>query len=76
MNKPTLPYDIDTDSYQCPAGQHLDYLETRERRSSAGYESQVRIYEAEDCVGCGLREQCHKSKSNRRIEINAELQGY
>jgi len=71
-----LPYDEDTDSYQCPAGQRLDYLETRERRSSTGYESQVRIYEAEDCVGCGLREQCHKSKANRRIEINAELQGY
>ncbi len=32
-----LPYDEDTDSYQCPAGQRLDYLETRERRSSTGY---------------------------------------
>ena len=35
-----LPYDEDTDSYQCPAGQRLDYLETRERSSSTGYQSQ------------------------------------
>jgi len=30
----------------------------------------------EDCVGCTLREQCHKSQYNRRIEIGVKQQEY
>ncbi len=71
-----LIYDADTDSHQCPAGKDLHFIENRERKSANGYVSERRIYEAEDCVGCTFREQCHKSKYNRRIEIGVKLQEY
>ncbi len=71
-----LPYDEVTDSYLCPAGQRLNYLETKKQKSSNGYVSERRIYEAEDCVGCTLREQCHKSEYNRRIQVGIKLQEY
>ena len=71
-----LPYDNDTDSYQCPAGQRLNYLKTEEQVSANGYVSERRIYEAEECQGCTFREQCHKSKYNRRIQVGVKLQEY
>ena len=71
-----LIYDADTDSYRCPAGQVLNYVETKQRISATGYVSERRIYEAEDCVGCTLREQCHTSKYNRRIQVGIKLQEY
>lgn len=72
--KENLPYDKKTDSYICPAGKRLLFLETQIRKTKTGYESTEYIYEAEDCKGCGHREQCHKSKSNRRIIVRPLLE--
>ena len=33
-------------------------------------------YQCEDCEGCTLREQCHKSKDNRVVRVNEELTGF
>ena len=46
------------------------------RRSDAGYLSGVSIYRAKRCSGCPLRTMCHKSKYNRKIEVNHTLNGY
>lgn len=71
-----LPYDPETDSYECPAGQRLTYLHSKLIKTQNGYRSSRRVYQAENCVGCSLRSSCHKSKYNRRIEISHRLNVY
>ena len=62
--------------YVCPMGQHMEFLRTERRKSDAGYISTVSIYKAGRCAGCPLRSSCHKSKNDRRIEVNHNLNRY
>jgi hypothetical protein len=39
----------------------------------AGYESEVTVYECEDCEGCPLRERCTASQKNRRMDVSKKL---
>ena len=38
-----------------------------------GYVSVLKRYQAQNCEGCPLKSQCHKSKTNRIIEVNYNL---
>ena len=38
-----------------------------------GYPSQRRVYECEDCSDCPVKEECTRSKYNRRVYIGEEL---
>lgn len=69
-------YDKKTDSYICPAGKRLVFSGTKKRKTRTGYEVIEQIYEAENCNGCGHREQCHRSQYNRRIIIRPLLEYY
>jgi transposase len=71
-----FPYDPETDSYKCPAGQRLKYLQSKFIKTRNGYRSSRHIYQAEGCSGCSLRSLCHKSKYNRRIEVSHRLNHY
>lgn len=73
---PNLFYNETQDYYVCPMGQHLTYRYTTKRSSKTGYESTVRVYQAQRCEGCPLRGQCHRSKNNRTIQINRKLNAY
>lgn len=68
-----LFYNPEGDFLICPMGQKMDKVGTARKASDLGYISQVSIYQAQNCQGCPLRSGCHKSKNNRRIEINHEL---
>lgn len=68
-----LYYNATEDYYVCPMGQRLEYCYSGKRISSNGYEAEVHYYEARRCEGCPLRGMCHKSKGNRRIEVNKNL---
>lgn len=68
-----LYYNAAEDYYVCPMGQRLYHQYTGKRMSSNGYEAEVHYYEARRCEGCPLRGMCHKSKDNRRIEVNKNL---
>lgn len=68
-----FPYDPQQDQFTCPTGQTLSFVGTTTRTSERGYVSEQRIYEAQDCTGCSLREHCHRSQYNRRIAINFDL---
>ncbi len=68
-----LPYDAAHDRYTCPAGVHLTFVGEESSVSENGYRSRRRLYEAENCDGCALREQCHKSQYNRRIRVSHRL---
>lgn len=76
-NNPFLPanlfYNSKKDFYICPMGQHLNLVGLGKRKSELGFEFQVSIYKAQNCNGCPLGGKCHKSKGNRTIEVNHNL---
>ena len=47
---------------------------SKKRISENGYETSRRIYECKECQGCPVREECTKSKYNRRLYIGVALQ--
>jgi len=67
-----MPYDSASDEYICPAGKRMTYLMTRKEKTTTGFEQTIRQYQAENCEGCPLRGECHKSKNNRVIHVNEE----
>lgn len=74
---PFLPqnmfYNSKEDYYVCPMGQKMTKVRIGKRTSSNGYESEVAYYQAQRCEGCPLRTLCHRSKGNRKIEVNYRL---
>lgn len=68
-----LYYNKEQDFFVCPMGQRLAKTEDKIRYSTNGYPAQVSYYEAKRCAGCPMRGMCHKSKGNRRIEVNHRL---
>lgn len=71
-----LPYDEKDDRYTCPMGQKMNFIEEKVRVTDNGFRQVKRIYQAQDCKGCPVREACNKSKGNKRIEINPRLCHY
>ena len=71
-----LYYNKSEDYIVCPMGQHMRCIGTAKQKSDLGYVSQVSIYQAQNCKGCPLRGECHKSQDNRRIELNHKLIQY
>jgi transposase len=68
-----LYYNEDKDCYYCPMGQPMKNIGTNTRITGTGFEQQVTKYQAANCERCPLNGVCHKSKGNRIIEINANL---
>ena len=71
-----LYYNKSGDYLVCPMGQHMKFIGIGNRESDLGYKYKVSIYQAQNCNGCPMRGQCHKGKSNRRIELNHKLIAY
>jgi hypothetical protein len=69
-----LFYNPERNFYICPMGQKMEFRGTVNRISERGYCSVVSVYQAKRCAGCPLRVSCHKSKENRTIDINHNLQ--
>ena len=69
-----LFYNAEGDYLVCPMGQHLTYRHTSKVVSKNGYQSNVRVYQAQRCTGCPLRGACHKAKTDRIVQINPNLQ--
>jgi transposase len=68
-----LYYNKDQDYYICPMGQKMKKLYDRVEKKKSGYRQNLSIYQAIRCQGCPLRGACHKSKTNRKIQINQKL---
>ena len=71
-----LYYNQERDYYVCPMGQHMEYKGQKKSKSDLGYVSILKRYQAQNCEGCPLKSQCHKSKANRIIEVNYNLNRY
>ena len=57
-------------------GRYLCFMREEERKSDAGYISQVSIYRDTKCTGCPVRGLYNKAKGNRQTEVNHTLNRY
>lgn len=78
FRKENFPYDPATDTYTCPSSQPLRYTQLKEERHrKTGFVSRLKVYEADDCSGCEMRQMCTKSKENNRtLLVNQQLDMY
>ena len=65
-----MGYDTETDTYTCHAGKKLKALFLKKQKSKSGYESEVTVYECEDCTNCPYKEKCTRAKGNKRLYIS------
>ena len=65
-----MPYDKEKDCFTCPAGKELRFSGVRNRKTKAGLEQQISLYQAENCTNCPHKEHCTKAKENRTIKVN------
>lgn len=65
-----MEYDEKTDTYTCHAGKNLKPLFIRKQKSKSGYQSEVTVYECEDCTSCPHKEKCTKAKGNKRLYLS------
>ena len=70
-----MGYDAETDSYICHNGKHLDVSCIRRQKSKNGYESDVTVYECEDCTGCPYKEKCTKSNKSKKLYVSKKFIG-
>jgi transposase len=71
-----LPYDEKSDSYTCPMGQQMNFIKEKIKITINGFRQIKRLYKAQNCNGCPMRDACNKSKGERVIEINRRLNYY
>ncbi len=54
----------------------MEYTGQRKNKSDSGYISVLKRYQVQNCEGGLLKSQCHKSKTDRIIEVNYNLNRY
>lgn len=59
-----------SDTYTCHAGKKLHPLFLKKQKNKSDYESEVTVYECEDCTGCPYKEKCTKAKENKRLYVS------
>lgn len=69
----SLHYNKELNCYYCPMGQQMKFIGTTTQKSESGYKKEVHCYQAQNCNNCPLRALCHKSKTNRIIQVNHTL---
>lgn len=65
-----MSYEVETDTYTCHAEKKLNPLFTKKQKSKSGYQSEVTVYECEDCTDCPYKEKCTKAKGNKRLYVS------
>lgn len=65
-----MSYEEKSDTYTCHAGKLLKPVFTKKQKSKSGYQSEITVYECEDCGGCQQKEKCTKAKGNKRLYIS------
>lgn len=65
-----MVYDEKADIYICHAGKTLKEVSKKKQKSKSGYQSEVTVYECEDCSGCPHKKKCTKAKGNKRLYLS------
>ena len=68
-----LYYNEQADYFICPMGQKMNKQYEIHPKTKSGYQQTYSVYQAQNCKGCPLRGACHKSKENRKMQINWNL---
>jgi transposase len=68
-----LYYNSMEDYFICPMGQKMTKKYETHPKTKSGYQQKYSVYEATNCKDCPLRGACHKSKQNRKIQVNWNL---
>lgn len=71
-----LEYEEESDTFVCPAAKRLYNIGTHFEKTESGFTQLVTRYQSEGCTGCALKDQCHKSKYDRVINVNHRLRQY
>ncbi len=71
-----LFYDQHQDCYICPMGQKMEYIGDGKGKTGNGFKQTSKRYQAKNCSNCPLNGACHKSRGNRIIEVNENLNGH
>ena len=65
-----MQYDAERDEYVCHNKQLLKPSHIIHKKSGTGYESEVTIYECEDCNDCHYKNKCTKAQGNRKMQVS------
>lgn len=68
-----MRYEEETDTYICHEGRKLKALYEKKQKSKNGYESEVTVYECEDCRNCQNKEKCTKARGNKRLYVSKKF---
>ena len=68
-------YDEQKHRYYCPAGKPMKKIgsHVRTNKTRSGIAQTLTCYQAKNCAGCPLRQQCHPKQGDRIIEVNHNL---
>ena len=66
-------YNEETDGMYCPMGQRMERLSDAKRVTDNGFVQTISRYRARNCKGCPLRCRCHRSRSERIVQVNHRL---
>ena len=66
-------YNEETDGMYCPMGQRMERLSDARRITDNGFVQTISRYRARNCKGCPLRCRCHRSRSERIVQVNHRL---
>ena len=69
-----LYYNKEQDYLICPMGQRMEKKYETKPTTKSGFQKTLSVYKARNCQKCPLRGACHKSKTNRTIKINWNLE--
>lgn len=72
--KENLYYNASGDYYICPMGQKMKKIYTSRAVTDLGYVTEKKLYKAIRCEGCPMRGICNKSKTNKIISVNHNLE--
>jgi transposase len=76
FHRTRFDYDKKSDTFRCPMGRRLVFIEERPGKRASGYEPMTRIYRCESCAGCEEKEACTRSDGNREIKLSLKLRHY
>ena len=69
-----MKYDEAADTYTCHAGKKLRTVFMRKQKSKSNYQSEVTVYEREDCSSRPYKEKCTKAKRNKNLYLSKNFQ--
>lgn len=68
-----MKYDPENDEYTCENDKKLHVVATTKRKSKSNFESEITVYECENCLDCPYKKNCTKAKGNRQLHISKKF---